>query len=114
MRQPARRTHERTARFQQFDDRLVGVEDPFALVFRQPFGEFARFADRRINFEAVLHARLIVLTPVARGGVDRARPVLCRDVVGEHAGDLAVEKRVPHSDVFEFGAGNASQDRGCF
>ena len=57
--------------------------------------------DRRVDLEPVFHARQEVVAAVPGRGVHRARALLERDVVGQHAERIAGVERMPEAELLE-------------
>src|SRR5688500_19760640 len=57
--------------------------------------------DRRVDVEAVLHPGQVVVRAMSWRGMDRARSLVERDVVGEHGDRIAFVERVPETQSLE-------------
>ena len=71
--------------------------------------EAAGGIDRAIDGEAVLAADDVVLLAVSGRGVDCAGALLERDVIGEDAERIAIEKGMTEDGAFEARAGEAGE-----
>ena len=80
----------------------IRFEDGLALVFGQALDEAAFVILRRIGFEAVFLAGAEVVRAMAGRGVNDSAALLERDVIGEHAGNLHIEKRMLEFCALEF------------
>ena len=90
------------ALLQQLDDDRIRFEDGLALVFGQAFDEAAIVVLRRVGFESIFLAGAKVVGAMAGRGVHDAAALIERDVIGEHAGHVQVEKRMLELRAFEF------------
>ena len=63
--------------------------------------EMAAASDRRVDLEAVLHARQEVVRAMTGRGVHRAGALLERDVVGQHGDRVAVVQRMAELEALE-------------
>ena len=73
----------------------IGLEDGLAVVLGQAIVDASGVVDVTGLVEPVARAGVEVVGAVGRGGVDRAGSLVGGDVVGEHAEDGAIEKRMP-------------------
>ena len=103
------RMQQSAAAFDQIDDRLIRLQDAFAGVLRQAVAQDAFFVDVAGGVETVLHAGDEILSAVRGRGVDHAGSRIHGDVFGQHAENLAVEKRVLEVQVLEFASGEMRQ-----
>ena len=92
---------EPAALVQRLLDVRVGVEHALAAEQLDGVEEVPARTDRRVDVEAVLHAGQEVVGAMAGRGVDGARALLERDVVGEHADRIALVERMPEPDALE-------------
>ena len=85
---------QRAALLQQFDDGRIGVPDLQAVVLRQAVAQDAVFVHVAGGVEPVLHAGGKVFRTVRWRGVDHASAGVHGDVIGQHAENLAIQKRM--------------------
>src|SRR5208282_3398139 len=97
------------AALDQVNDRLIGVPNPLAGVFRQAIAQDAFFVHVAGGIKAVLDSGKKVLGAVRRSGVDHAGSSVHGDVVSEHAENFAVEKRMLKVEVLELASGEVSE-----
>ena len=93
-------------------DAGVGLEDLEPGVARDVGREAAVVVDGRVDVDAVGDAGQVVVVAVARGGVDAARAVVERDVLGQDEERVAVDERVAGLEALELAAGERGQDLG--
>ena len=86
---------------QRLLDPRVGVEDAESREDLDAVQEVAARPHRGVDVEAVLHAGIEVVRPVARRRVHRARSLVERHILSEHAHRIAVVERMPEPDAFE-------------
>ncbi len=92
--------------------RGVGLEDLEPGVARDVGREAAVVVDGRVDVDAVGDAGQVVVVAVARGGVDAARAVVERDVLGQDEERFAVDERVAGLEALELAARERGQDLG--
>ncbi len=96
---------------QVLDDVGVGLENGFAFPGRDSVSQTSRVVDIALGAQAVASARDKIIGPVRGGGVDGTGALLGRDIVGQHAQDRPVQKRVLKRGTFQHRSGKARQLR---
>src|SRR5262245_45579563 len=86
---------------QRFLDVRVCVEDALTSEELNRLEKMSGGSDRSVDLQTVLAPRQEVVRAMARSGVHRARALLERHVVGEHADRIAIVERMPEADPFE-------------
>jgi hypothetical protein len=99
-------------RLQDLDDDGVGFPNRLADQFfgqaaGRAFGvkEAARGVHRAVDFDAVLPADDVIFLAVSGRGVDRAGALFERDVIGQDAERIALQKRMAEDRAFELAPG---------
>ena len=108
--QPSCRPHQDATALQQFNNRLIRLEDLLSHVLRKTFGEFPGVSNWAIDFQPVLYACKVILAPMPGRSMDATRPVLGGHVVCEHPQDPSVKKRVLHFEAVQPPSRDSRQD----
>src|SRR5579863_9112871 len=97
-----------TVRFQHLGDHGIGLPNRFSDdLVRQPSSgafsviELSGCIHRAVNRQPVLHADFKIFLAMARSGMNRARSLLERNVVGENTKRIAIEKWMAKNSAFD-------------
>ena len=96
-----RLTHQRAARLQQLDDRRIGVKNPQAVILRQAVEDPPGIVNVRRLVQAIAAAGIEIVRTMRRRSVNSASSLLGRDVVGIHAKNFAIKKRMLKHDPLQ-------------
>ena len=92
-------------RLQQFRDESIGFKHALAGVFGQALDKPSGFIYVGGLVQLVFRAGIKVVGPVRRRGVHRSGALLSSHVVGEHAQNLSIEKRMGEGGILQLASG---------
>ena len=93
------------SRFEELNDRFVGFENSQAVILGQSVKQVAGAVDVARLVDAVLDSGVEVVGAVRGSGMNRAGALVHGHIVGQHAEDLAIEKRMGEGYTLKSGAG---------
>ena len=96
------RSHQIALLPEEFDNRLIRLEDLHSGEAFHVARKFALMIHRRVNLHAVFQAGVVVVLPMSRRGMHAARALIQRHVIGQDAFRGAINKRMAAFQMLHF------------